>query len=147
MYTIFFFNSNKAHLVVIYYGGIFVNDGCINVEKEYIGGEKLHLKVNVDKIESFDVVLKGIKSMLKEKLGNREVVKVHYRKPNQSLAHGLLLLYEGSLSSFLDVLKRKKKVELYIEHNISWVEKNLRAEVEICDLTIEARDGGSSSTV
>ena len=82
MYNIFFFNSNKAHLVVIYHGGVFVSDDCSNVKKVYVGGEKLHLKVNVDKIESFDVVLEGIKSMLEDKMGNREVVKLHYRKPN-----------------------------------------------------------------
>ena len=77
----------------------------------------MHFKVNIDKIQSCDAVIEGIKSILKDRMGNKEIGKIHFRKPNVSLAHGLQLLYEGSLSNFIDILQKRQRIQLYIEHN------------------------------
>ena len=105
-----------GHIVDIFYDGVFISGkGC--TEKSYIGGKKVHFKVNIDKIQSCDAVIEGIKSILKDRMGNKEVVQIHFRKPNMSLAYRLQLLYEGSLQKFIEILQKRQRIQLYIEHN------------------------------
>ena len=72
----------------------------------------------------------------------------------RTLAHGLMLLHEGTYAIFLEILKKekkeKKRIEIYLGHNFdeisvliegeNYVTRNkIRRDDDICDLTIEDR--------
>ena len=43
-------SGSKNRVAEISYGGVFVNDSSSSMEKRYVGGKKVHFKVNVEKI-------------------------------------------------------------------------------------------------
>ena len=59
---------------------------------------------------------------------NISVEKAHFGNPKKSLAHGLMLLYEGTYAIFLEILKKEKIVEIYLEHNLDKVSLLIKDE-------------------
>ena len=82
-------------------------------EKNYVGGNKLKIEVDVDNF-SFTEFEKDIK----EVMGYRTVEKIHFRMPGRPLACGLRLLYEMLVDDMLKIVTENGSIEIYTEHKI-----------------------------
>ena len=85
---------------------------------------------------------------LHDMMGNISVENDHFRKPKKFLAHGLMFLYEETYAIFLEILKREKRIEIYLENNFNKVSvliedesiviwNKIKRDVDICDLIVE----------
>ena len=107
----FFFSVEKdKHVLNICYGGTFIVD---HDQTSYIGGYKFDMEVDINMI-----LPSVLQRHLHGLMGNISVEKVRFGNPKKSLAHGLILLYEGTYDIFLEILKKEKGVEIYLEHNL-----------------------------
>ena len=68
------------------------------------------------------------------------VEKVHFKKPKKTLAHGLMLLCERTYAIFLEIFKKKKKIEIYLEHNFDNVNTSIEGESTIIGNRITRND-------
>ena len=102
----------EQHSVDIFYGGSFLNeknDGGL----VYMEGCKHEMAIDVSTF-----VLSGLLSAIQVLLGNKKCGKVHFRKPKKPICTGLMLLCEGTIDKFTELLKKYKKIELYVEHQV-----------------------------
>ena len=139
----FFLGSIDIHFVTIFYGGEFVC-GEKGYEKKYVNGKKVKFKVNIEKMVSYEDVMDALKSITRDKIGNREVVRVHIRQPHMSLAYGLLLLCEGTFHRLIELLKNNLKIELYFEQSVAYSSKNVTRETVKVDQAVEESIGQGS---
>ena len=90
----------EEHTVDIFYGGSFLNEKY-RCEVVYLGGLKHEMVLNIS-----NFVLSGLERSIQELVGNRKIMKVHFRKPKKPLYLGLMLLCEGTEYAFTDLLKK-----------------------------------------
>ena len=97
----------------ICYGDTFIVD---HGQTSYIVGYKFDMEVDINMFLP-SVLQKHLQGMM----GNISVEKVNFGISKKSLAHGLILLYEGTYDIFLEILKKLKMIEIYLEHNLDKV--------------------------
>lgn len=69
---------------------------------------------------------------------------MHFRKPKKPLCISLMLLCEGTIDTFTELLKKYKKIELYVEHQVGDILLDIRGENGVVEaITVTTQTGES----